>query len=510
MYGLLNIRIRKCKVGVRLFFSDSVRVRFAPSPTGSLHLGGFRTALYNYLFAKANGGKYVLRIEDTDRTRIVDGAVDELQEDLSWLGIEFDEGPNNNGPFGPYIQSERLNYYKKAVNNLLNNGFAYKCYCTEKRLELLRREAIRTRTIPRYDNKCRYLDDEEIEEKKNSTNYVVRFKLEKDNVNFSDMVYGNNVRNVAAIEGDPVVLKSDGFPTYHLANVIDDHFMKITHVLRGVEWQSSTSKHILLYRAFGWTPPIFGHLPLLMNVDGTKLSKRQQDISISSYRKKGIYPESILNFVVSCGGGFSFNNSKNKMCIKTLDELVENFDVNLINSNSCQVSLDKLDYFNKIQLKIELSTECGMKKAIRQLKQIIKNNFLENNEISLDLNDSYLEKILKWSVNRISNINQLINDNYKFIWIKPSEASIKTMNFDKDLIMKLIQNLQNVENFNAKQLGNILQEFSKSNNIVYSNFMKTLRNIISGLKQGPGVSEMMEILGKEDVISRLNRACIED
>ncbi|CAI6351990.1 unnamed protein product [Macrosiphum euphorbiae] len=492
------------------FYSDSaaVRVRFAPSPTGQLHLGGFRTALYNYLFAKSRGGKYILRIEDTDRTRVVDGAVEQLQEDLKWLGIEFDEGPSNNGPYGPYIQSERLENYQRRTQQLLSSGHAYKCYCTEKRLELLRRDALRTRTIPRYDNKCRSLDDEDLSHNEGKK-YCIRFKLNQSDGFFNDLVYGRTARNVAAVEGDPVILKSDGFPTYHLANVVDDHDMKITHVLRGVEWQPSTSKHILLYRAFGWNPPNFAHLPLLINKDGTKLSKRQNDITINAYRENGIYPEALLNFVISCGGGFVQNKETNNVYIKPLSELISKFDISLINSNSCQVPLDKLGYFNQAQLKIELNTDLGRKRTTGELKNILKNTFSNDKSVELDLSENHLNKILKWSINRITNINELIHENYKFIWLKPSESAIKSMDYDIDIVIKLKHHLINIDDFTIDNLGTVLKEFSKSNNIVYSNLMKMLRNIISGLKQGPGVSEIMVILGKEEVIARLNKACVK-
>uniref|UniRef100_A0A2S2QL89 Nondiscriminating glutamyl-tRNA synthetase EARS2, mitochondrial n=1 Tax=Sipha flava TaxID=143950 RepID=A0A2S2QL89_9HEMI len=416
-------------LNIRPYSDTTVRVRFAPSPTGQLHLGGFRTALYNYLFAKSKGGKYILRIEDTDRSRVIFGAVEQLQEDLKWLGIEFDEGPTNNGPYGPYIQSERLEIYKKRAQHLLSSGHAYRCYCTEKRLELLRRDALRTRTIPRYDNKCRSLDKEELKHNEGKK-YCIRFKLNQSDGHFKDLVYGNVARNVAAVEGDPIILKSDGFPTYHLANVLDDHDMKITHVLRGVEWQPSTSKHILLYKAFGWNPPNFGHLPLLTNINGTKLSKRQNDITISSYRKKGIYPEALLNFVISCGGGFKDNNVNN-IYIRSLTELVSKFDISLINPNSCQVPLDKLGKFNQAQLKIEITTDFGRKKTVENLKKLVLNTFSTDKSIDLDLSDDHLNKILTWSVNRITNIDELIHENYKFIWIKPSESALKSMDYDK-------------------------------------------------------------------------------
>lgn len=468
-------------LNIKLYSDSAVRVRFAPSPTGQLHLGGFRTALYNYLFAKSKNGKYILRIEDTDRTRVVDGAVEQLQEDLKWLGIEFDEGPSNNGPYGPYIQSERLKNYQRRTQQLLSNGHAYKCYCTEKRLELLRRDALRTRTIPRYDNKCRSLDDEDLNLNEGKK-YCIRFKLNQSDGFFNDLVYGRIARNVAAVEGDPVILKSDGFPTYHLANVVDDHDMKITHVLRGVEWQPSTSKHILLYKAFGWNPPNFGHLPLLINKDGTKLSKRQNDITIDAYRQKGIYPEALLNFVISCGGGFVQSKETNNVYIKPLSELISKFDVSLINSNSCQVPLDKLGYFNQAQLKIEINTDLGMKQTTEKLKNIVQNTFSNDKSVELDLSENHLNNILRWSVNRITNINELIHENYKFIWLKPSESAIKSMDYDTDIVIKLRHNLINIDEFTIDNLGTELKEFSKSNNIVYSNLMKMLRNIISGLK----------------------------
>ncbi|PNF34521.1 hypothetical protein B7P43_G10725 [Cryptotermes secundus] len=225
-----------------------VRVRFAPSPTGHLHLGGLRTAFYNYLFAKSHGGKFILRIEDTDQSRIVPDAVDKFENDLEWVGIVPDESPSVGGPYGPYKQSERLSLYRNQVKSILEKGEGYYCFCTDRRLDLLRREALRARQVPRYDNRCRHLSEEEVKERLDrGDNYCIRFKLMSDEEAFEDLVYGRISYNVALNEGDPVIIKSDGYPTYHFANVVDDHFMKISHVLRGVEWQISTSKHILLY-----------------------------------------------------------------------------------------------------------------------------------------------------------------------------------------------------------------------------------------------------------------------
>ncbi|CAH2267786.1 jg5729 [Pararge aegeria aegeria] len=225
------------------------RVRFAPSPTGYLHLGGLRTALYNYLYTKSRRGVFILRIEDTDQARKVDGSVEGLINDLEWAGIECDEGPGRGGIYGPYVQSERLNVYQEHIKKLLDNGSAYRCFCTERRLNILRRDAVKHQRLPKYDNKCRSLSKEDIDAKmKAGIAYCVRFKLSSDCMSFEDMIFGGIAYDVSRVEGDPVLMKSDGYPTYHFANVVDDHLMQVTHVLRGVEWQISTTKHLLIYK----------------------------------------------------------------------------------------------------------------------------------------------------------------------------------------------------------------------------------------------------------------------
>lgn len=300
--------------------TDEVRVRFAPSPTGMIHIGGLRTVWINYAFARSQNGKFVLRVEDTDRTRILPGALENLREMLNWLGVVPDEGPWTGGSFGPYVQSERSHIYKEQVEKLLENGSAYRCFCTPKRLELLRREAMRRREKPGYDNYCRSLSTEEMDEKlKAGLPFVVRLKIKSFSEPFDDLILGTKTMTLLESEGDPILLKSDGFPTYHLANVVDDHLMKITHVLRGQEWHVSTIKHVLLYRAFGYDPPQFAHLPLLINPDGTKLSKRQGAISVNEFKEKGFHPEVVLSFVASIG-----NTVDTKGEVLSLDELVNN------------------------------------------------------------------------------------------------------------------------------------------------------------------------------------------
>lgn len=219
-------------------------------------MGGLRTALFNYLFAKQNGGKFILRIEDTDQSRLVEGATEQLCRDLEWTGMTPDEGPFYGGNYGPYVQSERLPIYQKYIEQLLEEGHAYHCFCSERRLELLKKEAIKTRQIPKYDNRCRDLTPKQIAEKiTKGDQHCIRFKLRDCGEAYNDLIYGNYVYYVAQNEGDPVILKSDLYPTYHFANVVDDHLMQISHVLRGVEWQISTPKHLMIYRALGWSPP---------------------------------------------------------------------------------------------------------------------------------------------------------------------------------------------------------------------------------------------------------------
>ncbi|KAM9057715.1 nondiscriminating glutamyl-tRNA synthetase EARS2, mitochondrial isoform 6-T6 [Megaptera novaeangliae] len=336
----------------------AVRVRFAPSPTGFLHLGGLRTALYNYIFAKKHRGSFILRLEDTDQTRLVPGAAENIEDMLEWaacvVGIPPDESPRRGGPAGPYLQSQRLALYAQATEALLKSGAAYPCFCSPQRLELLKREALRNRQTPRYDNRCRSLSEAQVAQKlAKDPKPAIRFHLEGEAPAFQDLVYGWNRHEVASVEGDPVILKSDGFPTYHLACVVDDHHMGISHVLRGSEWLVSTSKHLLLYQALGWQPPRFAHLPLLLNRDGSKLSKRQGDIFLEHFAAAGFLPDALLDIITSCGSGFAENQMG-----RTLPELITQFDLTRVTCHSALLDLEKLPEFNRAP-RFELCEEAG-------------------------------------------------------------------------------------------------------------------------------------------------------
>lgn len=507
MFSLLkgNITRPTCFKQIRLYQTRDVRVRFAPSPTGYLHLGGLRTALYNYLFSKSNNGKFILRIEDTDQSRTIEGASNQLQRDLNWVGIYIDEGPNIGGLYGSYIQSQRINIYREQVHKLLKNGSAYYCFCTNRRLELLRLEAVRVRQIPKYDNKCRHLTKDEIESKlDHNDQFCIRFKLADGNQSFKDIIYGTVSCDIALNEGDPVIIKSDGFPTYHFANVVDDHFMHITHVLRGVEWQVSTPKHLMIYRAFNWNPPTYGHLPLLLNSDGSKLSKREGDIQISSYKQKGILPNALINFITYSGGGFEKAQIRGlKPKSYTINELAQQFDVTKINSHSGKLMLERLLEFNHLELERQINSGEELDILVIKIQNLIKKKFPDRiTDNSLQLDEEYIKSILKWAINRVNCLNDLVSNELAFLWICPS----KQLEMDKEhinVIKKLNQELQIQDDLQRDALKIFLKNFSTQNNIKFSNLMKIVRSTLSGLKEGPSVADMIEILGKENTLLRL-------
>ncbi len=326
---------------------STVRVRFAPSPTGYLHVGGLRTALYNYLFARKNNGTFVLRIEDTDRSRYVDGAVENLLRTLQWSGLEFDEGPGKGGAYGAYVQSERLDVYRKYAEELLAGGNAYYAFDTAEELDTMRKEREKLRLPPKYDRRALKLSPADVKEKiASGTPFVVRMKTpDNESIGFDDVVRGR-VEFDSNLIDDQVLLKSDGYPTYHLANVVDDHLMGITHVIRGEEWLSSTPKHVLLYRFLGWEPPVFAHLPLLLNPDKSKLSKRQGDVAVEEYRQKGYLPEALDNFVAFLGW-----NPGDEREIFSLEDLVKEFSLERVGKSGAVFNVEKLNWLNSQHLR---------------------------------------------------------------------------------------------------------------------------------------------------------------
>ncbi|EDV95777.1 probable glutamate--tRNA ligase, mitochondrial [Drosophila grimshawi] len=504
---MLNVQrakiLRHCiRLATQRLCHTDVRVRFAPSPTGYLHLGGLRTALYNYLFARHSGGKFLLRIEDTDQTRLVPGATERLIEDLLWVGIEIDEGPGFGGTQGPYIQSQRRQLYSEAVERLLANGSAYRCFCTERRLELLRKEALRTRQVPRYDNKCRHLTREQLESLlAKGTPHCIRFKLTEHEEPLQDLIYGSVQHNVSETEGDPVIIKSDQFPTYHLANVVDDHLMGITHVLRGVEWQISTTKHLLLYKAFGWQPPQFGHLPLLVNADGTKLSKRQGDIGIEQFRSRGYFPTALLNYIISAGGGFEHRpNAKPELL--PVAQLAQQFRLERVNPHPSRLNADLLNDYNQLEIRQRLQGAETQLQLIRHVQQLVKQTYPAHS--NLDLGEAHILAVLQWAAQRLTLIQDLTNSKLSFLWVKPSNFVLKDLSTAQ--LEQLLLQLNALSDFHKDPLNATLKTYATSTGIKFPALMKELRGALSGLQEGPGVAEMMEILGKAVVLQRLGES----
>ena len=323
--------------------SDEVRVRYAPSPTGMQHIGGVRTALFNYLYARSKGGKFILRLEDTDRTRFDEKYVQNLYDTMDWLGIDWDEGGKKGGEYGPYVQSERFDLYKKYAMQLIEKGEAYYCFCDAERLERIRKIQTDNKMAPGYDRNCRHLTPEEVKANLDAGKpYVIRLKVPLEGeTKFSDHLLGDITWKNEDISPDPVLLKSDGFPTYHLANIVDDHMMKISHVMRAQEWIPSTPLHVQMYRSFGWQHPEFCHLPMVNGSDGKKLSKRHGSTSLNEFRARGYLPQAIVNYVALLG--CSYEDGRD---MYTLEELGKLFKLEHLNKAPAVFDYKKLEWYN--------------------------------------------------------------------------------------------------------------------------------------------------------------------
>lgn len=321
----------------------SVRVRYAPSPTGLQHIGGIRTALFNFFFARANGGTFILRVEDTDRERSTPDALEDLFSTLEWLGIEYDEGPGKDGECGPYVQSERADLYREKAAELVASGRAYPCFCSSERLDMLREGQKAAKKNIGYDRHCREVSPGDAASRVEAgEKHVIRLKVPLEGkTSFEDILLGQTGRKNKDINPDPVMLKSDGFPTYHLANVIDDHLMGITHIMRAQEWIPSGSLHVLIYQAFGWTAPLYCHLPMVMGKDGQKLSKRHGATAVREFRKAGYLPEALVNYVSLLG--WSYDDSREFF---SMDDLCTLFSLEKINKSPAVFDYRKLDWFN--------------------------------------------------------------------------------------------------------------------------------------------------------------------
>ncbi len=481
--------------------STSVRVRFAPSPTGYLHVGGARTALFNYLFAKHTGGTFILRIEDTDRTRFVPGALDEIYKSLQWLGLSWDEGPDAGGGYGPYIQSQRTDLYHKRVNELLEKEVAYRCFCTPERLEEVRRLREKEKMATSYDLHCRNLSQEE--EKKlldQAKPHVIRFKMPHDRkVAFNDMIRGS-IEYKTEVLDDLVLLKSDGFPTYHLANVVDDHEMSITHVLRGDEWIASTPRHVLLYEAFGWQPPVFAHMPVILDATGGKLSKRKGAASVMDYKNQGILADALFNFLALLGWAPGGGDEREKM---SREEIIRAFSMEKISPKAAVFDEKKLDWMNGRYMS-ETSVENLAKETIFLWKEkgIVAPDKLES--------DPYLHTVIRLLKDRSKRITEIVDNSlYFFKDPGPYEEKAAKKHFTPETaktLLSLIDKLSASGSFAQAELEQLFHDFAQASGIGLGDCVHPTRLAISGVSFGPGLFELMEALGKETVIRRMKKA----
>ena len=495
----------------------SVRVRFAPSPTGALHIGGVRTALYNYLFAKKNEGKFIIRIEDTDQNRYVEGAEDYILKSLEWCGITPDEGPQTGGDFGPYRQSDRKSLYKEYADRLIAEGKAYYAFDTPEDLDEMRERLKEARMAnPQYNAISRNqmknsltMSAEEVEQRLASDEpYVIRFKMPKnDDVRFKDVVRDWVVVNTTTLD-DKVLMKSDGMPTYHLANIVDDHLMEITHVIRGEEWLPSAPLHVLLYEAFGWEAPQFAHLPLLLKPDGNgKLSKRAADqlgfpifpmnwsdpvtgeLS-KGFKESGYLPEACMNFLALLGW-----NPGTEQEMFTMDQLISEFSLERINKSGAKFDIEKAKWFNQQYLK---------NKSNDELAQMLKE------ESNVDADMELLSAIAGSMKERITFVSDIL-ENGEFFFSAPSTYDEKTVN--KKWTAEAVKKLAEFANEIAK-LEKVSPEEAKEKFVAVlatdatplGKVMPALRLALTGAGGGPDLMEIISILGTAETVSRINTA----
>ncbi len=475
--------------------NQKIRVRYAPSPTGYIHIGNLRTALYNFLFARHTGGKFIVRIEDTDRTRFVPGAVENLINTLKWVGLDYDEGPEIGGNFAPYFQSQRLAIYKEYADYLIKNKKAYYCFCTHERLTRLREEQSKTTKDTRYDKHCLNLPEEEIQKNiAEGKPYVIRLNVQPGmKIAFKDIIRGD-VEFSSDVIDDQILVKSDGFPTYHLANIIDDHLMEISHVIRGEEWLPSVPKHILLYEAFGWRHPQFAHLPLLLNPDRSKLSKRQGDVAVEDYRKKGYLKEALINFIALLG--WTAGDDKE---IYTFEELIKSFSLERVNDSGAVFDIEKLKWLNEEHLRSKPDDV-----LIKMLREEMPEKYNQS-----DFTDDYLQKVVEVMKPRISFIKDIFEKGFYF-FEEPTtyeETALKKnwKTNSSDILKKYSEKISLLENPTKEDYEKALVETSTEMNVGKGAIIHPLRLAVSGVSGGPGIYDILFILGKEITIKRIKK-----
>ena len=481
--------------------TEPVRVRLAPSPTGYLHIGNLKTAMYDWLLARHTGGSFILRIEDTDQTRKVEGAIDVLYESLKWMGLDWDEGPDIGGDYGPYVQSERLPLYRKAVKKLIDQGDAYYCYCSPERLEQVRKEQAARKEPPGYDRHCRDLTPEQrADYEAQGIKPVIRFKTPREGqIVHHDLIYGEVVFDAGTLN-DFVMLKSDGYPTYHLANVVDDHAMKITHVIRGDEWISSVPMHLLMYKAFGYQPPLYIHHPMLLGPNRAKLSKRHGDVAVLLSRDKGYLPEALFNFLALVGWSLD-----DKTEIMTRQELIDNFSLDRISRTGALFNWEKLEWMNGLyirNLSLDEFTDRAMPFLERDLPETVKRP-LDRDYVKQTM--SLVQERAKTLAEAPELVTFLFTDDFDY----PAEDLIGKKMTAEDARICLetsLEKLRQLENFDSESMETLLRPMAEELGFKTGQLFGTLRTATTGRKAAPPLFQTMEVLGREKSLARISEA----
>lgn len=502
---------------------SDIRVRFAPSPTGLVHIGSLRGALFTWLFARKHQGAAVLRIEDTDQSRLVAGAVENLLDVFEWAGLDFDEGPRKSQPeadsrgaasgdlsieevgeYGPYAQSARLEIYKKYADQLLESGHAYWCDCSPERLDTVRKQMQARKEAPMYDKKCR---DRGLTEEQGK---VLRLRIPEGVTHFDDMIKGRVEVDNAQID-DQVLLKSDGFPTYHLAVVVDDYLMKISHVIRGDEWLISTPKHVLLYQALGWELPVFAHLPLILAPDKSKLSKRHGSVSVEEFQEEGYLPDALINFVALLGW-----HPEGDLEIMSREELVEKFSMERVQKSAAIFDREKLGWMNAEYIKklsVDELYELSKPHLERKGSLVSARDDRKDDQDDINKDEEYLKKVLTLEQTRIQKLSEvgeevgfffedvIVVDPTLIVWKKSDDATTR------EVLEKLHGFLSSYDGeWEVDALEPTIKQFIADNEYDNGTVLWPMRYSLTGQKKSPGPFECAWVLGKEKTLSRLQMA----
>ena len=480
--------------------AENVRVRYAPSPTGEPHIGNVRTALFNWLFARHHGGKFIVRVEDTDQERLVPGAVDAVLDSLEWLNIQWDEGPRVGGPYAPYVQSERLSIYLDLAGKLVDQGRAYRCYCSREKLEQMRRERREQGFATSHACQCRELTERQRSDAEAATGPpVVRFGMPTEGVTrVHDLIRGD-VEWQNDLQEDFIILKSDGFPTYHLAVVADDHFMEISHIMRAEEWLPSTPRHLQLFDALGFEPPQFAHLPMILGPDRSKLSKRHGATAVSEYRDKGFLPGALINFMVLLGWSLD-----DKTEVMSLDMIKDNFTLDRVTKSAAIFDQEKLDWMNGVYVR-QLSPEELAHRMLPYLERDLPGDLLP---VDVD----YLGRIAPLIQERI----KLLSESAKmtsYFFMDPTEydpPGLVQKGMEQEgasaALRVALEQLIHVGTFEHEPMEELLRAVGERLGLSPRQFFGTLRFAVTGRTATPPLFETMEVLGRDRVLRRIQTA----